>query len=64
MKFVYCFLSLLLIGFLADAQSKFPLVDKSPLDMSYYPDNYPLLKIQGKAKQIMRHYELQKGVHN
>jgi hypothetical protein len=49
MKFAFCFLSLLFIGFASWAQPKFPLVDKSPLDMSYYPDNYPLLKIQGKA---------------
>ena len=32
------------------AQSKFPPTDKSPLDMSYYPDNFPLLKIQDKLK--------------
>lgn len=25
-----------------------PPVDKSPMDMSYYPQNYPVLKIQGK----------------
>lgn len=31
------------------AQSKFPPLDKSPLDISYYPNNYPLLKIQDKA---------------
>lgn len=24
-------------------------VDKSPMDMSYYPENYPVLKMQGKA---------------
>jgi Protein of unknown function (DUF2911) len=24
-------------------------VDKSPMDMSYFPDQYPLLKFQGKA---------------
>ena len=26
-------------------------VDKSPLDMSYYPDEYPQLKMSGKAKE-------------
>jgi hypothetical protein len=32
------------------AQSKYPPTDKSSLDMSYYPDNFPLLKIQDKLK--------------
>lgn len=31
------------------AQSTSSLVDKSPLDISYYPDNYPVLKIQNKV---------------
>lgn len=30
------------------AQGKLPPLDKSPMDMSYYPGNYPLLKIQDK----------------
>lgn len=29
--------------------SKVPPMDKSPMDMSYYPVNYPILKIQNKA---------------
>jgi hypothetical protein len=33
------------------AQSTFPPLDKSPMDMSYYPTNYPILKIQDKAKE-------------
>ena len=33
----------------AQAQSKYPPVDKSPMDASYYPVNYPILKIQDKA---------------
>jgi hypothetical protein len=32
------------------AQSKAPDLDKSPMDMSYWPNNYPLLKMNGKAK--------------
>ena len=32
----------------ANAQSRFPLMDKSPMDMSYYPANYPILRIQDK----------------
>ena len=33
------------------SQSKLPEVDKSPLDISYYPTNYPVLKIQNKASE-------------
>lgn len=29
---------------------KLPPLDKSPMDMSYWPDQYPLLKFQGKTK--------------
>jgi hypothetical protein len=32
-------------------QSTIPAIDKSPLDMSTYPVNYPLLKIQDKAQE-------------
>jgi hypothetical protein len=35
----------------AAAQSKVPAVDKSPMDMSYYPIGYPVLKIQDKATE-------------
>lgn len=30
---------------------KMPELDKSPLDMTYYPANYPVLKIQDKATE-------------
>ena len=30
---------------------KFPALDKSPMDMAYYPVNYPILKIQDKATE-------------
>ena len=33
------------------AQTKFSPMDKSPMDMSYYPDAYPVLKIQDKATE-------------
>jgi hypothetical protein len=33
------------------AQSKLPPVDKSPMDMSYYPAGYPVLKIQDKLTE-------------
>lgn len=41
----------LLFSFLAHAQSglKLPEVDKSPMDISYFPNNYPVLKIQNKT---------------
>lgn len=36
--------------------SQIPLLDKSPMDMSYYPVDYPLLKIQNKVTEplVMR----------
>ena len=39
--------------FVVTAQStpEFPAMDKSPMDMSYYPVNYPALKIQDKATE-------------
>lgn len=33
------------------AQNQLPAVDKSPMDMAYYPSNYPVLKIQDKATE-------------
>lgn len=30
---------------------KFPQLDKSPMDMAYYPANYPVLRIQDKATE-------------
>jgi hypothetical protein len=33
------------------SQTKIPEVDKSPMDVSYYPVNYPILKIQNKASE-------------
>lgn len=35
------------------AQPKIPALDRSPLDISYYPNNYPLQKIQDKATEPM-----------
>lgn len=32
-------------------QSRFPAADKSAMDLSYYPPNYPILKIQNKATE-------------
>ncbi len=33
------------------AQPKIPTLDKSPMDMSYYPTNHPVLKISDKATE-------------
>ncbi len=41
----------LAISLASVAQPKLPPVDKSPLDISYYPDNYPVLKIQDKMTE-------------
>lgn len=35
------------------AQSKLPPVDKSPMDMSYYPNGYPVSKIQDKVTEAL-----------
>jgi hypothetical protein len=35
------------------AGTRLPAVDKSPMDMSYYPDNYPVLKIRDKATETL-----------
>src|SRR5215204_914343 len=43
---------LLISFFFSFSQSaKLPEVDKSPMDVSYYPNNYPILKIQSKATE-------------
>lgn len=49
MKFLLLSVSFLLM-FCASAQQKPTDLDKSPMDMSYWPANYPILKISGKAK--------------
>jgi hypothetical protein len=45
-------LILLISGSMVFAQNtRFPELDKSPLDISYYPNNYPILKIQNKVSE-------------
>jgi len=46
---VFAVIAFLAIASSIQAQSRFPTVDKSPMDASYYPVNYPILKIQDKA---------------
>jgi hypothetical protein len=52
MKYVF---AILLTGNIlfspAFAQESLPPVDKSPLDVTYYPVNYPVLKIQNKVNE-------------
>lgn len=38
-------------GFAQANGSRLPAIDKSPMDMAYYPVNYPVLKIQDKASE-------------
>ena len=44
-----CAFQFVFIGLLA--QTNIPPVDKSPMDMSYYPVNYPVLKINDKITE-------------
>ncbi len=41
----------IMICLTAFCQSKLPPIDQSPMDMSYYPVNYPILKIQDKITE-------------
>jgi hypothetical protein len=50
MKNTLAVIAFLLSGLLATAQQKTTDLDKSPMDMSYFPANYPILKMNGKAK--------------
>lgn len=52
MKSFFVCLFCLAFSYSVSAQlSKVPPVDKSPMDMSYYPANYPVLKIQDKVSE-------------
>ena len=53
MKKVALFLTLFISVscFAQTSAPKVPLLDKSPMDMIYYPINYPVLKIQDKATE-------------
>ena len=52
MKKILTVVLLLLVNVtVLQAQTKFPQLDKSPMDMSYYPNAYPILKIQDKLTE-------------
>jgi hypothetical protein len=44
-------LFVLIFSMTAFSQTRFPVIDKSPMDLCYYPVNYPILKIQNKATE-------------
>ena len=48
MKRILTLALFLVVTSAAISQSKLPPLDKSPMDVSYFPDNYPVLKIQEK----------------
>ena len=48
-KLVVLFLGITVISTTVNAQFKAQALDKSPMDMSYFPANFPILKIQNKA---------------
>jgi hypothetical protein len=50
-RFSFVFALVLVCCSIAKAQVKLPPVDKSPMDMSYYPNGFPVLKIQDKASE-------------
>jgi hypothetical protein len=52
-KIITAILSLVLLStcYAQNGGSKVPPLDKSPMDMAYYPVNYPVLKIQDKATE-------------
>jgi hypothetical protein len=45
------FFALTMLIATVNAQFKAPALDKSPMDMSYYPSNFPILKIQNKVTE-------------
>ena len=52
MRKTFILLCLLIsFSFSFSQSAKLPDVDKSPMDISYYPNNYPILKIQNKATE-------------
>lgn len=53
MKKMIGLLALFQLSFMALLAQTIPPVDRSPMDMSYYPNNYPVLKINKKATEPM-----------
>ncbi len=51
MKQLFLALAAFLFCCTGSAQTKLPPVDKSPMDMSYYPVGYPIQKMQGTVTE-------------
>lgn len=51
MKKLFYLIIAAFLSYSAIAQTDLPPVDKSPMDMCYYPVNYPVLKIQDKIME-------------
>jgi len=49
--FLLCAVSICATIYAQTAVSNLPAIDKSPMDMAYYPNNYPVLKIQDKVSE-------------
>ncbi len=49
MKNTFFMIAALLMSAMSMAQPKVTELDKSPMDVSYYPANYPILKMSGKV---------------
>lgn len=51
MKFLLAIIFFGFSFFAVHGQSQLPALDKSPLDISYFPNRYPVLKIQDKVTE-------------
>jgi len=49
--FVFSFL-FITKDLIAQEAAKVPEIDKSPMDISYFPKDYPLMKMNGKSKDL------------
>ncbi|RYG38663.1 MAG: DUF2911 domain-containing protein [Chitinophagaceae bacterium] len=50
-KIIFVAVALTLLNGIAFSQTPVPAIDKSPLDVSYFPCDYPLLKTQGQSAE-------------
>ncbi|MDE3236161.1 MAG: DUF2911 domain-containing protein [Bacteroidota bacterium] len=52
MKKIISICLMMVVALQLNAQQKPTDLDKSPMDMSYWPANYPILKLNGKVKDM------------
>ena len=66
MKWQFIMMVLMFTGNGLFAQPSIPQIDKSPLDISYFPDNYPMLKAQKRIDEplVARLIYSRPGVQN